>query len=65
VTPPGRHGRRSVPAGTAYVVRRLLVLVPTWLGIALIAFVLTTLSPGDPAHLILDQQLDEPPTKLA
>lgn len=48
---------------TAYVVRRLLVLVPTWLGIALLAFVLTTLSPGDPAHLILDQQLDEPPTE--
>jgi peptide/nickel transport system permease protein len=48
---------------TGYVVRRLLVLVPTWLGISLVAFVLATLSPGDPAHLILNQQLDEPPTE--
>lgn len=48
---------------TAYVARRLLSLVPTWLGIALFAFVLSSLSPGDPAELILNRQLDEPPTE--
>lgn len=48
---------------TTYVVRRLLSLVPTWLGISLFAFVLAVLSPGDPAELILNQQLDEPPTE--
>lgn len=47
---------------TTYALRRLLSLVPTWIGISLIAFVLARLSPGDPALLILDQQLDEPPT---
>lgn len=48
---------------TTYVARRLLSLVPTWLGVALLAFVLATMSPGDPAELILNRQLDEPPTE--
>lgn len=48
---------------TTYVVRRILSLVPTWLGISLFAFLLATLSPGDPAELILNAQLDEPPTE--
>lgn len=46
----------------AYVARRAWSLVPTWLGISLFAFTLSTLSPGDPAQLILGRQLDEPPT---
>ena len=45
-----------------YVVRRLLTLIPTWLGISLFAFALSTLSPGDPAELILGAELDRPPT---
>lgn len=45
-----------------YAVRRLLALVPTWLGISLFAFALSTLSPGDPAELILGRELDRPPT---
>ncbi len=48
---------------TRYVLRRLLALVPTWLGISLAAFVLAGLAPGDPAQLILDRQFDEPPTE--
>jgi peptide/nickel transport system permease protein len=46
----------------AYAARRFLSLVPTWLGISLFAFSLSTLSPGNPAQLILGRQLDEPPT---
>ena len=46
----------------AFVARRLLVLVPTWLGLSLFAFSLSTMSPGDPAELILNRELDEPPT---
>jgi ABC-type dipeptide/oligopeptide/nickel transport system permease component len=49
---------------TSYVLRRLVVLVPTWLGISLAAFALASLAPGDPAQLILDRQSDEPPTEL-
>ena len=44
------------------VARRLLVLIPTWLGLSLFAFTLSTLSPGDPAELILSRELDEPAT---
>ncbi len=45
-----------------YAAGRLLILIPTWLGLALFAFTLSTVSPGDPAELILNQELDEPPT---
>lgn len=45
------------------VLGRLLLLVPTWLGISLLAFALSSASPGDPAQLILNAQLDEPPTE--
>lgn len=46
-----------------YILRRLFSLVPTWLGISLLAFLLATVSPGDPAELILNQRLQEPPTE--
>lgn len=45
-----------------FVLRRLLVLVPTWLGLSLFAFTLASMSPGDPAELILNRELDEPAT---
>lgn len=35
---------------TGYVARRLAYLVPTWIGITLLAFLLSTLAPGDPAR---------------
>lgn len=45
------------------IARRLLTLVPTWLGISLVAFTLASMSPGDPAQLILNRQLEQPPTE--
>ena len=33
-----------------YITRRIAYLVPVWLGITLLAFVLSTLAPGDPAR---------------
>ncbi|MDQ4069787.1 MAG: ABC transporter permease [Actinomycetota bacterium] len=45
-----------------YAARRLLLLVPTWLGLTLFAFTLSSLSPGDPAEIILNRELDDPPT---
>ena len=47
---------------TGYLVRRILALVPIWLGISLFAFTLASLSPGDPARLILEGQQNEPVT---
>lgn len=45
-----------------YVTRRLLLLVPIWLGITLMAFGLGRLAPGDPARLIAERQADGLPT---
>lgn len=46
----------------AFVGRRLLMLIPTWLGLSLFAFTLSSMSPGDPAELILSRELNEPAT---
>lgn len=48
---------------TRVILGRLLLLVPTWLGISLFAFALSSASPGDPAELILNARLDDPPTE--
>lgn len=48
-----------------YILRRVLYLVPVWLGISLLAFGLSTLTPGDPARLILQRQLGEIPSEEA
>jgi peptide/nickel transport system permease protein len=45
-----------------FVLRRLLYLVPVWLGISLVAFLLTNLTPGDPARLALQRELGRQPT---
>lgn len=47
---------------TAYVLRRVALLIPIWVGISLFAFTLASLAPGDPAELILLSQEGEPPT---
>lgn len=45
-----------------YVARRILYLVPVWLGISILAFSLINLAPGDPAELILQRRTGEAPT---
>jgi peptide/nickel transport system permease protein len=47
---------------SSYFLRRLLLLVPVWRGITLLAFGLGRLAPGDPARLIAERQLDNQPT---
>jgi peptide/nickel transport system permease protein len=47
---------------TGFLVRRILSLVPVWLGITFVAFGLANLAPGDPAELILGRELEQPPT---
>ena len=47
-----------------FILRRLLYLVPVWVGISLVAFLLTNLTPGDPARLALQRELGrQPPTE--
>jgi len=45
-----------------YLLRRLIYLVPVWLGISFVAFSLANLTPGDPARLMLQRQLERQPT---
>ncbi|MDP8931123.1 MAG: ABC transporter permease [Actinomycetota bacterium] len=45
----------------AYLVRRLVLLVPTLLGISLLAFGLANLAPGDPAEAFLRRALGHEP----
>lgn len=44
-----------------YVARRLGALVLVWLGISLLAFILGTLAPGDPAPALYQLLYDQPP----
>jgi peptide/nickel transport system permease protein len=45
----------------AYIARRVLYLIPTWLGITLLAFVLFSLTPGDPAATYFIRKFDRTP----
>jgi peptide/nickel transport system permease protein len=39
-----------------YLLRRLILLIPTFLGVTLVAFILLSLAPGDPARLLAGQE---------
>lgn len=45
-----------------YLLRRLVYLIPVWLGISFVAFALANLTPGDPARLMLQRQFARQPT---
>ena len=46
----------------AYVVRRVLLVIPTLLGVSFLAFALANLAPGDPAEQFIRRVTDRPPT---
>lgn len=46
-----------------FVLRRLIYLIPVWIGISLVAFLLANLAPGDPARLALQRDLGRQPTE--
>lgn len=47
---------------TYYLLRRFLYIIPVWLGISIVAFALSNLTPGDPARMMMQRQLDRQPT---
>lgn len=47
----------------AYVTRRVLYLLPTWLGLSLLAFVVGDLTPGDPVRAYFQRTKGRPPTE--
>lgn len=46
----------------AYISRRLGLLLPTWLGLSLLAFMLGDLAPGDPIRSFFQRTQGRPPT---
>ena len=50
---------------TGGILRRLANLLPVWLGISALAFALGTLAPGDPAEVLLQRRMGQPPTEQA
>ena len=42
-----------------YALKRILMLIPVLLGVAFIIFSLLYITPGDPARLILGEQVSE------
>lgn len=47
----------------SYALRRVLLIVPTLVGLSLIAFALTHIAPGDPAREYVIRVTDAPPTQ--
>jgi peptide/nickel transport system permease protein len=43
----------------AYIIRRILILIPTLLGVSIIVFMMLHLTPGDPAELLLGERATE------
>ncbi len=43
----------------AYIIRRILILIPTLLGVSILVFVMLHLTPGDPAELLLGERATE------
>jgi peptide/nickel transport system permease protein len=41
---------------TAYVIRRIFILIPTLLGVSIIVFLMLHITPGDPAELLLGER---------
>jgi peptide/nickel transport system permease protein len=43
----------------AYIIRRILILIPTLLGVSVIVFMMLHMTPGDPAELLLGERATE------
>jgi peptide/nickel transport system permease protein len=43
----------------AYIIRRILILIPTLLGVSIIVFLMLRITPGDPAELLLGERATE------
>lgn len=46
----------------AIILRRVLALIPLWIGITSISFIIGHIAPGDPGNAILGERLGRPPT---
>jgi ABC-type dipeptide/oligopeptide/nickel transport system permease component len=44
-----------------FIIRRILVVIPTILGITVIIFMMLAITPGDPAELLLGERATKAP----
>src|SRR5512135_2271174 len=55
-----KRGPRAMPVGlhkmTGFILRRILIVIPTLLGVTLIIFSMLAITPGDPAELLLGER---------
>jgi ABC-type dipeptide/oligopeptide/nickel transport system permease component len=40
----------------AFIIRRILIVIPTLLGVTIIVFLMLRITPGDPAELLLGER---------
>lgn len=45
----------------SFILKRIALLIPVWIGISLLAFLMANLTPGDPARLVLQRELGHQP----
>src|SRR6056300_1340294 len=43
----------------SYAIRRILIMIPTLLGVSIIVFLMLHLTPGDPAELLMGERASE------
>jgi peptide/nickel transport system permease protein len=43
----------------AYIIRRILIMIPTLLGVSIIVFLMLHLTPGDPAEMLMGERASE------
>ncbi len=48
---------------TAYIARRLLLLIPIWFGVLTLVFLMRVLVPGDPVDIMFFGQQSDPAVK--
>lgn len=48
-----------------YIAKRLLLLIPTFFGVSIVAFAVQAFSPGDPLALLLNSQVSGDPNEMA
>jgi peptide/nickel transport system permease protein len=47
-----------------YIIKRLLLVIPTFFGVSILAFMIQHFSPGDPVALLLNQQVSLNPAQM-
>ena len=53
----GDFSKKSLSLMFAFIIRRILIVIPTLLGVTVIVFLMLRITPGDPAELLLGERV--------